>query len=1311
MLGNVMKQIICMLLAGLSLISCELYAGNVVPDNLPELMSEATVTRYPDADVVLLADLTSVTYKTDGTYVQRSESFQKILTERGRKERRTYTIPYNEIYSRIKPILAEIIREDGTKQPIDLTTQVSIATENSSMAANIYSSKDKVLTINIPDVKIGDVLHLSYENTLFKPRVPDFFADIVLFEYTMPICYVSYEVISPAELPLLHAVVRNPRADAPVIAQKQTLPDGRTRHVWTARNIPQAYPEPNMPTLYTQVQRVIVSTGKDWEALSKWYWDLCAPHLKPNAAMTAKVKELIAGVTDFDDKVAKIFHFVSQEIRYMGIIAEDTAPGYEPHDATLTFDNRYGVCRDKAALLAVMLREAGLEGFPVLINAGTKLDAEIPSPFFNHAITAVRRPDGSYLLMDATDESTRDIFPAYLSDCDYLVATPQGGTLTRSPVRPAKENLLKHTTAAELSTENVLSVTSTLDFGGINDNIYRQIFISYPLEQQQKLLDGILRNILPGADFTGFTVSPKDPQDMTQPLKLTLNAQIKDYAVINADGVALIRLPWISKGMGYVNFIANRLSLDKRRFDMTLNTTAAVTESLTITGLDTLGQVLYLPADQTLASPGVRYTRGGTINAGSFTGKREMAFTQMTYTPEDYLKLRTTLEGIQKDTRREPMFTKSITKNADSEVLSAHTTIELDTMNSYTIRHRESRRILTYQGKKDHAESFFSYIPARETFQLVTAETLTADGKTLAVTEKEINTMDADWVAGAPRYPVQKTMVVNFPSVEENTTITYETVREVKNVPTFSYEATPQRTDPVKDFSLTIKVPLALTDFYDASTRELSTPLTLTTTSNDTHMTYTWRAHDLKALPKEEMTPKAYHYLTQALFHLNCSPDRENDDPADRTQSLLLTEWQDLCTAVEGAVSVAMESESIRALTAEVTEGRSGNDALIAIRDAVAQRIRAAGPSFMSLPRWVITPATTTLAEGYGNALDRIILLQAMCRLADFPSDIILVNPIRNYPDAVVAGMYSPTTAYSIPLVQIKTDPSDWRNDPVIYLGDTNNYAHLGTTSYDEHIALNMTKTLIMHKSMTYADIPSIWMETAYGDTTQTTKTRTVNINLDGSAQTHTETIYEGTAYNRLNQTYSQMQPEDRRRHELDLVNNEMQGASLLGAYSVQHKRYPGSTTLAISAPSYATRDGKIMTIPVKELPKRLFPLRGKTRTAPIFLSDGYNTTTVTTWFLPKETKRILMKPESYRWEIRPIPHSDSPWMQLSISWEEERDPFTGLILLTCTMTYEPTSGVVQPIFYPTLLEMNRLLAHPAMANIVIELHEEEVSK
>ena len=114
-----------------------------------------------------------------------------------------------------------------------------------------------------------------------------------------------------------------------------------------------------MPDLHTCVQRLLVSTTPDWETVSRWYWRLSEPHYVPSPELSAKVRELKVKAGDSDASIRALFRFVAQDIRYLGITAETEAPGYEPHDVRDTFAARHGVCRDKAALLVVMLREAG----------------------------------------------------------------------------------------------------------------------------------------------------------------------------------------------------------------------------------------------------------------------------------------------------------------------------------------------------------------------------------------------------------------------------------------------------------------------------------------------------------------------------------------------------------------------------------------------------------------------------------------------------------------------------------------------------------------------------------------------------------------------------------------------------------------------------------------------------------------------------------------------------------------------------------------------------------------------------------------
>ena len=190
---------------------------------------------------------------------------------------------------------------------------------------------------------------------------------------------------------------------------------------------------------------------------------------KDRARLTANAK------TDLD-KAKALFYYVSQKIRYMGLTPEKDRPGFEPHDVCLTFGKKYGVCRDKAALLVAMLRTAGLNAYPVLVNVGSKKDAEVPDAGFNHAIVGVELKKGQYLLLDPTDEHARDFQPWYDGDQSYLVARPEGEDLRTSAFKPPEENMMRIKTTGVLTAAGRLEAKSELWFGGANDDIYRNAF-------------------------------------------------------------------------------------------------------------------------------------------------------------------------------------------------------------------------------------------------------------------------------------------------------------------------------------------------------------------------------------------------------------------------------------------------------------------------------------------------------------------------------------------------------------------------------------------------------------------------------------------------------------------------------------------------------------------------------------------------------------------------------------------------------------------------------------------------------------------
>ena len=202
----------------------------------------------------------------------------------------------------------------------------------------------------------------------------------------------------------------------------------------------------------------------------------------------------------------------------MGLTMEDTSPGYAPHDIDITFANRYGVCRDKAALLVAMLRMAGHDAFPVLIHVGAKHDPDVPQPFFNHAIVAVEnreRGDGSgerYILMDPTNENAKDLFPAYESDKSYIVCRPDGDVLRTSPVPTAEHNAVRVSTSATLSKDGSLFMESDIAFDGINDTAYRAALVRKTPDERVKFFERAAKALSSGAPSSQATSRTPTPR-------------------------------------------------------------------------------------------------------------------------------------------------------------------------------------------------------------------------------------------------------------------------------------------------------------------------------------------------------------------------------------------------------------------------------------------------------------------------------------------------------------------------------------------------------------------------------------------------------------------------------------------------------------------------------------------------------------------------------------------------------------------------------------------------------------------------------
>jgi transglutaminase-like putative cysteine protease len=1230
--------------------------------------AEVTSQVYPNADLVQVDDYTLCEYRPDGTGTLWSDNYMKVLTEKGRREEQSlsfgFVLPYNTVAVKV----LELIKADGSVVPVDVAQQSKVMIDRSQMSANIYDPNSKVLQVGIPGVQIGDMVHLVMEQPTLRRYMPDTWDDYQVFESTGPIKHGVYEVRAPKDRPLYQTVLKDPVAGT--VKYEKHEREGQTIHRWEIHDVPRFYAEPGMPEAYTVVQRLLVSTLPDWKAVSSWYWRLCQPHLEATTPeMKAQVDKLTEGLTDRQKKIVAIFQWVSQQVRYMGITTEGTSPGWEPHDVKMTFENRHGVCRDKAALLAAMLRLAGFEAYPVLIQAGPKKDGEVPNVQFNHAITAVRNDDGSYQLMDSTDESTKDLLPSYLCDCSYLVADPQGETLQTSPIVPCRENMVLIETTGRIDAQGTLTAESEIKLDGINDNAYRGYFARIKAEERRRFFEGVLKSSMPTATLTDFELRPADMQDTSANLSVHLKYTAKDLLIGHGE-TEMIPVPHIGTRVGLVNFIIGQTGLKKRRFPLKTEYACGVQEKLSLQLDPALGSFVDLPQYTPIEDQTISWKQSLDRQTNSLQGQSEFLIKVVEFSPAQYLQLKEYLKQIEYNERKMPILARKTDADspADVTLLDYQVEYDLKDAHNWTEKHHVTKKILTYKGKKDNAELKIDYNPIWEEVKLLKA-TVTNGTQTKAVSNQEINFMDAGWVASAPRYPAAKTVVASLPAVEVGSVIEYEVQRTKHDRPFFAATHIFRGFDPINQETVKLTAPAALAlqvlkdDNGVAVPDETTTGAVIaqTTQRQSGKATWQWKVHEQTPLKPEDSLPPMQSF-----------------NPVLR---ITAGNWQAYAQQVLAALNEASRGQTAAAQRAKeiVQEAKTADEKITAIRDYIVKNIRAAGPSLPELPLSTVTKADQTLADGYGNMTDRAVLLHAMLQAVGLSPEFVLVD----YGSPVESLKQFETrypAAYTFDSVLVRLNDGS-RN---IYLNDTNQYAELGSTPADGHLALELDQS----KLETIAVAPR--------DKTVREYEYRMTLTPEGNARIAVTRKNYGEWFAARHKMFEEMPPEERNRFYQEMVAEIAQAAVADSNLVTNFDSYPGTESYSVQVEKYAVRDGDYLYF---ELPRSLshpFGLRSDTHENPYYQGGDQSLRITTIVELPKGFSNVVLAPSQKEWKLP----AHGGTVRIRVTKQDAQGD--GPTILTFTHEADLNPFILDSASYGDLLEIEKQLTHAEASTVLV---------
>jgi transglutaminase-like putative cysteine protease len=331
-----------------------------------------------------------------------------------------------------------------------------------------------------------------------------------------------------------------------------------------------------------------------------------------------------------------------------------------------------------------------------------------------------------------------------------------------------------------------------------------------------------------------------------------------------------------------------------------------------------------------------------------------------------------------------------------------HFTVAQD--GSHTLDVELVKSIVSPSAVEQHAEQYVSFNGSLDQLVSIEAWTTKPDGRRVPVAPEQIRDQQEAASADAPMFQDTRLKVVIFPGVQAGDTLTlrYTVRRHTPLFPGHFEDFTVARPYRHKDFRLTYDLPASMTLQADAVGF-----VPVASAGAPGRKRYSFRYVDG---PNEGFEQGAVSYL----------------DYGRRLAVSTFPDYAAFARAYHARAAVAaVPDAAIAKLAAEITQGRhEPRDKAIALSDWVRRNIRYVAV-YLGPGGVVPHPASSVLANRYGDCKDHTVLLQALLAAAGIPSSAALVNGDDAYrlPAVPTLGVLNHVIVH-VPQLQLFLDPS-----------------------------------------------------------------------------------------------------------------------------------------------------------------------------------------------------------------------------------------------------------------------------------------------
>lgn len=341
-----------------------------------------------------------------------------------------FKVSFNPDYQRLVIHRADL-RRDGQWTPRLDVQKVSLARRETGFENNL---SDGVVTalIVLDDVRVGDVVRISYTVQGSNPVMAGDISDWINFAWTNPMLEARVRVLMDAgKRP---RIFRDKGAPEPVIRNT----GGGVEVVMQARAVAPIVHEGGYPVWYQPYPQAQIAVDRSWGDVVAWG----LPLYPAVDQLPAELEALLAewrGMASDQQRITAALRAVQDQVRYFGVeMGENT---HRPTAPALTWQRRYGDCKDKTYLLVTLLQRLGIDAVPALVSVenGRAIADYVPSASdFDHVIVRAKH-DGRTMWLDPTmTQQGGDPATVDLSEYGMVLPLEAGNASLQAVAAPAE---------------------------------------------------------------------------------------------------------------------------------------------------------------------------------------------------------------------------------------------------------------------------------------------------------------------------------------------------------------------------------------------------------------------------------------------------------------------------------------------------------------------------------------------------------------------------------------------------------------------------------------------------------------------------------------------------------------------------------------------------------------------------------------------------------------------------------------------------------------------------------------------------------